>query len=83
MLLTKPMKVSSIAEHACPDTHSAMTAASKTSPEQQGALSSIIQPTCDMQSCGGETASPGAWGKSPASPQQAELELCAQTLQLS
>lgn len=28
------MKVSSIAEHACPDTHSAMTAASKTSPEQ-------------------------------------------------
>lgn len=36
-----------------------------------------------MQSCGGETASPGAWGKSPASPQQAELELCAQTLQLS
>lgn len=49
----------------------------------QGALSSIIQPTRDTQSCGGGTALAGVGGKSPASPQQAELELCGQVLQPS
>lgn len=63
LLPTKQMKDSSLAEYACPDTHSAVTAASKTSranTSMQGALSSVTQPTRSTQICSGGTASPGA-----------------------